>query len=305
MLAAVSGSQTAEVAGGVSVVVPTRDRPEALERCLRALSVQTVPTEVIVVDDGSAARATVERIAAQARATLLRTPSRGPAAARNAGARAAIRGGGANGPQPRVVCFLDDDCEPEPGWAAALEEAALAGGVAAGRTLNALPRKPVAAASQAIANHLMESSLDPASGRVAFAPSCNLAIAAEHLPRLRFDESFPLAAGEDREWSARAVERGLAPVAVPEAVVRHHQRPDLRSFARQQLGYGRGALRFRMARDGAGEGRPGVLRFYAGLVAAGFRQGPGAGLLVLAAQGLTAGGMGVEAASALKQRFAG
>ena len=39
----------------VSVIVPTRDRPAALERCLRALSRQTLgdALEIIVVDDGS------------------------------------------------------------------------------------------------------------------------------------------------------------------------------------------------------------------------------------------------------------
>src|SRR4029450_13000555 len=39
----------------ISVVVPTRDRPQALRRCLQALADQTVQgsMEVIVVDDGS------------------------------------------------------------------------------------------------------------------------------------------------------------------------------------------------------------------------------------------------------------
>jgi len=38
----------------VSVVIPTRNRREVLEKCLKALAVQTYPNyEVIVVDDGS------------------------------------------------------------------------------------------------------------------------------------------------------------------------------------------------------------------------------------------------------------
>jgi glycosyltransferase involved in cell wall biosynthesis len=38
----------------LSVVVPTRDRPTALERCLAALARQTAPSlEVVVVDDAA------------------------------------------------------------------------------------------------------------------------------------------------------------------------------------------------------------------------------------------------------------
>ena len=96
---------------GVSVVVPTRDRPESLRRCLGALRAQDLAElEVIVVDDGSRDRGAVEAALAGAApgVRLLRTPGRGPAAARNRGVRAATG---------EVVCFTDDDCEPEPGWA--------------------------------------------------------------------------------------------------------------------------------------------------------------------------------------------
>ncbi|MQA75642.1 MAG: glycosyltransferase, partial [Solirubrobacterales bacterium] len=78
----------------ISVVVPTRDRPEALARCLAALAGQDVAgLEVIVVDDGSRDRGAVEAalggpagpagaspaLAGARRARLLRTPGRGPA----------------------------------------------------------------------------------------------------------------------------------------------------------------------------------------------------------------------------------
>ncbi|MGH2951859.1 MAG: glycosyltransferase family 2 protein, partial [Solirubrobacterales bacterium] len=94
----------------VSVVVPTRDRPESLARCLRALAGQELgELEIVVVDDGSRDRGTVEAVVARtSRARVIRLPGRGPAAARNVGARAA---------EGRVVCFTDDDCEADPGWA--------------------------------------------------------------------------------------------------------------------------------------------------------------------------------------------
>src|SRR5690348_833883 len=85
----------------VSVVVPTRDRPQLLRRCLAALEAQTLPVEVVVVEDSE---------------------GRGPAWARNEGVRRA---------SGEVVCFTDDDCAPVPGWAEALAGPILAGEVEA------------------------------------------------------------------------------------------------------------------------------------------------------------------------------
>jgi GT2 family glycosyltransferase len=271
-------------------VVPTRDRPAALHRCLRALASQGV-LETIVVDDRSARPDLVEAAAREAGARLLRGDGRGAAAARNLGA-AEARG--------RVICFIDDDCEPRAGWAARLAQAALAGTPAAGVTLNAAPESAVASASQAITNSLMTASLDRSTGRLGFAPSCNLAVPSSLAPELPFDESFPSAAGEDREWSTRAQRAGLAPVLVPDAVVGHHQRMRVADFARQQLGYGRGAHRFRRAhpRDGADPPRQ---RVYRRLISAVREQGPAVGAWVLAAQALIAAGFAAEGVSALKQ----
>jgi mycofactocin glycosyltransferase len=94
----------------VSVVVPTRDRPAALDRCLAALSAQTLDElEVVVVDDGSVASADVAAVVARhPRARLIQQAGRGPAAARNAGARAS-RGS--------FLCFTDDDCAADRDWA--------------------------------------------------------------------------------------------------------------------------------------------------------------------------------------------
>jgi GT2 family glycosyltransferase len=92
-----------------SVVIATRDRPEDLRRCLAALAGQRTSRsfELVVVDDGVRAPLTGSELAAFPGALLLRTGGLGPAAARNAGLRAA------GGP---VIVFTDDDTEPAPEW---------------------------------------------------------------------------------------------------------------------------------------------------------------------------------------------
>jgi glycosyltransferase involved in cell wall biosynthesis len=277
-----------------TVIVPTRDRPRELERCVAALERQRLPgeLEIVVVDDGSADHGAVEAALGDSeRSRLIRLEGRGPAAARNAGAREA-RG--------EVVCFLDDDCEPEPRWAELLVGSAAANErPAAGLTRNGLWDSHLSEASQAIVDHLQRSSSE--NGHLGFAPSCNLACPAELAHELPFDESFPLAAGEDREWTSRAADRGMAPVYVPDAVVVHRHRLTPAAFFRQHLAYGRGAAR--LAR-GDGSGALLGARDRLGLLGAGFRRGPAVGVLVGLAQLATAVGFTVELVRLARPRAA-
>ena len=68
-------------APAVSVIVPTRDRPEALRRCLAALAGQRERDfEVIVVDDGGVepAAAVAEDFASRVPVVVLRQERTGP-----------------------------------------------------------------------------------------------------------------------------------------------------------------------------------------------------------------------------------
>ena len=268
----------------VAVVVPTRDRPDALARCLRALEAQVrAPELVVVVDDGSQAPDEVAAVVAtSSRARLVRTEGNGPAAARNHGAVAAD---GCD-----LIAFTDDDCVPSAGWLAALVRVADAGAeVVAGPTHCAPDAGAADRAAQTITNHLLDESRGAGGTTVDFAPTCNLAVRAAVHAAVSFDEDFPLAAGEDRDWCARLVTSGRAIGFAPGALVEHRPGLTVRRFWSQQRRYGRGAQRYRAA--GGPERRRPPVAFYGRLLARGVRQGPSVGALVAAAQVATAVGV--------------
>ncbi len=89
----------------MTVVIPARDRPAYLDRCLAALG-QSYP--VIVVDDGSRQAAEIAGLCHRYGATLIRRPaSGGPGPARNDGLAQVTT---------PLVAFLDSDCETGPEW---------------------------------------------------------------------------------------------------------------------------------------------------------------------------------------------
>lgn len=89
----------------VTVIIPVRDRPAMLERCLAATGTRY---PVVVIDDGSADPDAIAAIAAHHGAAVRRRSANGgPAAARNTG----LAGVGTD-----FIAFLDSDCEPPAGW---------------------------------------------------------------------------------------------------------------------------------------------------------------------------------------------
>jgi glycosyltransferase involved in cell wall biosynthesis len=264
----------------ISVVVPTRDRPQALARCLNNLADQTVADrlEIIVVDDGSLAASEVASVVARhPRAQLIRRVGGGPAAARNAGARAA-RGS--------FLCFTDDDCAPRTDWVEHLVEALRRGAdAAAGVTVSG---GGVLAEASEIVAHAPAAAPAPSGSDVPFAPSNNVACTKAVFEVTPFDESYPDAAGEDREWCARLTGAGFVLHSEPAARIVHHQELTLSRFLRQQIRYGRAAFRFRRR---SGHRRPlESVGFYSALLRRAFAQSFSVGLLVSAAQAATAAG---------------
>ena len=131
---------------------------------------------------------------------------------------------------------------------------------------------PIVTASQTVTNHLTESSFDPSRRRVRFAPTSNLAVRTDLFRSLPFDERFPLAAGEDREWCRRLAELDIPIEFEPAAWVVHHPDLSLARFWRQQVRYGQGAYRLHRDREPGDRFQP--LGFYTGLGACRFRARP-------------------------------
>jgi hypothetical protein len=93
----------------VSIVLPTRDRPEWLPRAIASVLAQRYESwQLVVVDDGDTAA--VKQVLADVdddRVVTVEGPRRGLSAARNAGLDAATGD---------VICYLDDDNVMHPAW---------------------------------------------------------------------------------------------------------------------------------------------------------------------------------------------
>jgi GT2 family glycosyltransferase len=205
-----------------SIVVPTRDRRRELSACLARLapgaqSLDATHYEVIVSDDGD-----FDATEAWLRAEVpwvrhVRGPQRGPAANRNAGARAA-RGA--------WLVFADDDIVPSPTWLAALADSAGSGDVLEGKTT-------CEAGMQSPRYHAPENL----SGGVLW--SCNFAVRRGVFESIGgFDEGFAFPHMEDADLRERLRAAGHPLTWVPAAVVDH---PPRRLPSGSQLGRYRAA----------------------------------------------------------------
>jgi GT2 family glycosyltransferase len=256
-----------------SVIVPTRDRPHELAVCLESLASQNYPRshfEVIVVDDGSGT--SLESITSvflnRLDLTLLTQPNAGPAAARNNGA-ARARG--------RLLAFTDDDCTPDPDWLQKLTECfeGTPDSLIGGRTINALTDNVYSTVSQTIISYLYEyygADRDDAH----FFASNNMAVPTAPFRKLGgFDERYPRAAAEDRDFCARWRHGGYGMTYAPLAIVYHKHLLGFVTFWRQHFGYGRGAYRYHQTRSFqfGDRFRFEPLRFYARLIRYPFLKG--------------------------------
>ncbi len=178
-----------------TVVIPTVDRVDLLRRCLSGLD----GCDVLVVHDGHPG---IVALVAEAGVRGLQIGERGVSAKRNAGWRAT---------SGTHVAFTDDDCEPAPGWLAALS----------------------AVDADVVAGPVAPHPDDPRTGRwdrtvtasePGLYPGCNLLVRRAFLEAVGgFDEG--LHGGEDTDLVCRAQKLGAESGWASGALVWHAVRP--------------------------------------------------------------------------------
>jgi GT2 family glycosyltransferase len=230
----------------LTVVVPTLDRPDALDETLAGLDRQRCEperVEIVVVDNGpgGAAAARLARRAGRLPLRVVTEPRRGPAAARNAGVRAA---------RAPVVLFLGDDMRPA-------GDDLLSGHL----ELHAADPRPAFAVLGRVAwrpdrpvspfMHWLEHG-GPQFGFDALAPGpvpaarnlytsqVSLKVAALDAAG-GFDERFPFAAVEDIELGLRLERAGLQLAYHPELLVEHDHFYSPRGLSERQARVGASA----------------------------------------------------------------
>ncbi len=204
-----------------TVVVPVRDRPDELDRCLRSVG-RSHP--VVVVDDGSTDAEAIAAVCRRHGAELVRrTAPGGPAAARNA-ALARV--------SSDLVAYVDSDCQVPEGWIAALLGhfsdplvVAVAPRVVNGRPSG--PRSPLDMGPR-------PATVSP-GGTVPYVPSA--ALVARRAPLGDgFDASLLLGEDVDLVWRLRAA--GWRIRYEPSVEVAHADPPTLGGRLRRRFAYG-------------------------------------------------------------------
>jgi glycosyltransferase involved in cell wall biosynthesis len=248
----------------VSVVVATRDRPEALGEALGAVRAAMGADDELIVVDSASTDPRVAEVAAELGADVVRSTLPGACRARNLGWRAARHG---------LVAFTDDDCLPDPDWLARIGGCFAATPGAAFLTGRVLPAGADAAvggarprrAQLSVSLHLDDRSrpIDDVDEADEVGHGANMAWRRSALEALGgFDEALgpgaPLRAAEDADLVWRALEAGMTGRYEPAVVVAHRQwrRRGEQLAAYYAYGVGEGAVAVKRWRMDGREVRP-------------------------------------------------
>jgi GT2 family glycosyltransferase len=213
----------------ISVAVCSFNGAGTLRDCLEAVQRLEYPNyEVIVVNDGST-DATAD-IAREYDVRLISTENRGLSSARNTAMEAATG---------EIIAYIDDDAYPDPHWLTYYASTFLRTRHAAVGGPNIAPPGdgPVAdAVDNAPGNPIHVLLTDEEAEHV---PGCNMAVRKSCLQAIGgFDPHFRVA-GDDVDVCWRLQQRGWTLGFSPAAMVWHHRRGSLRTYWKQQKGYGR------------------------------------------------------------------
>ncbi len=219
----------------ISVIIPTFNRRELLEKCLLALERQSIEKnwEVIVVDDGGQMKldSLINKFDSKLKIKILSQRNKGPATARNHGVRHA---------SGEYIAFLDDDCEPDKYCIKNLLITAMKGVMIGGKTINKLSSNIFSETSQLLVSFLYEQFKNTPWY---FFTSNNFLVDKYSFEQIGgFDEEFPTSAGEDRAFCAKWIQYGFVMNHNPMAIIYHAHGLNLSSFWRMHVKYGKAAV---------------------------------------------------------------
>jgi O-antigen biosynthesis protein len=219
-----------EDAPKISVVVCAYNAEPTMRDCLESLTKLSYPRyEAVIVDDGS-----TDRTGAIAdeypQFKIVHQPNRGLSAARNVGMAAATGD---------IIAYLDSDAMADPDWLTYLawkfkrtDHAGVGG-----------PNLPppeegwlanCVASSPGSPTHIL---LDDDTAE--HIPGCNMAFRKDALAEIGGFDTTYTAAGDDVDICWRLQERGHRIGFSPAAIVWHHRRKTIKSYLKQQMGYGK------------------------------------------------------------------
>lgn len=213
----------------ISVVVCSHNGARTIRDCLEGATALRYPDyEVIVVDDGST-DATAQ-IVNEFAVRRISTENRGLSSARNTGMEVATG---------EIVAYIDDDARPDPDWLTYLAAAFLRSDHAGIGGPNIAPAGdgPIA---DCVANtpggpvHVLLT--DELAEHI---PGCNMAFRRDRLRAIGgFDPRYR-AAGDDVDVCWRLQQQGWTLGFCPAAVVWHRRRNSVKTYWKQQQGYGK------------------------------------------------------------------
>jgi GT2 family glycosyltransferase len=223
----------------LSVVVPTRDRPDMLRRCLESIRVSLREGDELIVVDSASRVASAEATAREFGARYIAHDVPGAGRARNLGWRAATQ---------EIVGFVDDDVIVAPDWTDALRAIFEAQPGLAWVTGKVLPPPDQAASEHPIAVVDAQDPLDhqPRTARHE-GISANFACRRDALEPLGgFDELLGPGAhfkggGDDFDLFDRLTASGAKGRYEPSLLAYHDQWRSKRERLKVDLGYGIGS----------------------------------------------------------------
>lgn len=224
-----------------SIIIPTFNRPKQLFSTLQSIlniDFSQISFEVIVVDDGGCVLLgdVISSFKEHLNLTLIKQKNSGPASARNNGAKIA---------KGKYLIFIDDDCTVPPDWLKSITKHLSINDdlTIGGQVINDLLDNIYSTASQILIDYSYEH-YNSNPERASFLVSTNFVIPLDIFNKFGgFLTTFPLAAGEDREFCDRLFNKNRM-IYVPEIITYHFHSHTFKTFFLQHFNYGGGAFKY-------------------------------------------------------------